>query len=149
MAGTGSCSTGIHSNSAATPRLLLLVGGLVTASLLVACGDDSSSLDGARPAGDAELVSASLCGSWRSALDGDVDAAAEQFDVVHGSLHSVAASLTPMDRSLAGRFLESKAAVEENLDGDGPDLSSALESLLQLTSEAAATLGTNVSECTP
>ena len=72
-----------------------------------------------------------------------------RFDAIHGSLHSLAASLTPMDRSLAGRFLESKAAVEANLDGDPAELSSALESLHHLTREAAVALGTTVSVCTP
>lgn len=83
-----------------------------------------------------------LCAVLNAASAGEIDVARSTFD--HGPLHTLAATVTDIDRSVAARLLEAKEAVESDLAEPVPDgtaLVTDLESLLSATADAIVATG--------
>ena len=134
---------------------LVLAAGL----LLTACGGDDSATtttmrqsEPSRTAERAETTTstvaaadptiAPLCAVLNAAVAGEVDVAKTTFD--HGPLHTLADTVTEIDRGVAARLLEAKEAVESDLAAPTPDgaaLVDDLEALIAATEDALVATG--------
>lgn len=98
--------------------------------------DTTSTVAGANP------TMAQLCAVLNAAAAGEVDVAKTTFD--HGPLHTLADTVTEIDRGVAARLLEAKEAVESNLAAPAPDgaaLVGDLEALIAATADALVATG--------
>ena len=86
-----------------------------------------------------------------AAVAGDVEVAKSTFD--HGPLHTLADTVSDLDRGVAARLLEAKEAVESDLASPAPDevtLVAHLEELVAATADAlAATRAPSPVPCNP
>lgn len=134
---------------------LVLAAGL----LLTACGGDddatttttrgpetSTTAEGAETTTStvalADPTIAPLCAVLNATAAGEVDLARTTFD--HGPLHTLADTVTEIDRGVAARLLEAKEAVESNLAAPTPDdaaLVDDLEALIAATADALVATG--------
>ena len=125
-------------------RRSLPVAVAVAVAVLASCGSDSPSSDDRRLT---EVVAA-VCDAARQAA-GDVAAARTTFaGRAHDGLHDIARELEEVDRALAARLLEAKAAVEGDFNASPPP-ASVVDDLTRLADRAREGLARLAVEAPP
>lgn len=117
------------------PRRLLHILVLACALIGAACGDRSSSR-----AGRYDDLYRGLCETRQAASDPDA-ATNVFFDKAHQRVHELASDTARTHRQDAGRLLEAKQAVETDLQRNGEELPTDLDTLLAATRRAIAATG--------
>ncbi|MBW3548955.1 MAG: hypothetical protein KY452_12610 [Actinobacteria bacterium] len=113
------------------PQYLSLV---VLATVSAACGGGDQGPD--QSTGRYGSTYEALCQASEAARQGDAEAAERVFfDRAHQPLHQLAAEVSDIDRTVAARLHEAKAATEAGLNGDDN-----AEALARLTDATRASL---------
>jgi hypothetical protein len=94
-----------------------------------------------------ETALTQVCGALNAALAGELDMVRSTFD--HGPLHALADAATTVDRGVAARLLEAKAAVESDLTDPATPTGALVADLEALTAATAAAIGVTSTDVVP